>query len=35
MGVIVGIGAVIVIGILGIGVLDLLGMFTRRQHPKD
>lgn len=35
MDIVVGIGALIVVAILGIGVLDLLGVFTRRQRPKD
>lgn len=35
MDIFVGIGAVIVVTILGVGVLDLLGVFTRRPHPKN
>lgn len=35
MDVFVGFGAVIVLVILGVGVLDFLGVFTRRRYPKD
>lgn len=31
MDIFVGIGAVVVVAILGVGVLDFLGVFTRRK----
>jgi hypothetical protein len=35
MDIFIGIGAVIALAILGGGLLDFLGVFTRRHNPKD
>lgn len=35
MEILADVGAVIVVTILGVGLLDLLGVFTIRRHPKD
>lgn len=29
------VGTVIVVAILGVGVFDFLGVFTRRQYPRN